>query len=51
MSGYSVTFVLKNNTNNLLGAADGSSGSDSTNDSSSGDGGVHFIVATMMERC
>ena len=51
MSGYSVTFALKTNMNNILGAAYGSSGSDFTIDSSSGYGGVNSLAATMMEIC
>ena len=51
MSGYSITFVLKTKINNLLGAADGSSGGDSTNDSGCLDGGLNSLVAKMIERC
>ena len=48
---YFVTFALNTNMNNLLGAANDSSGSDHTSDSGSGDGGFNSISATMMERC
>ena len=51
MRGYSVTFALKTKMNNLLGAADGSSGSDHTSGSGSGYGGVNSLAVTMVERC
>ena len=51
MSGYSFTFALKTKLNKLLGAVEGGSGSDCTNDSSGGNGGVNSLAATTMERC
>ena len=59
MSGYSVTFALKNKMNKLLGSADGGSGGDITNDSGGGGGGVgvggdgdvNVFAAKMMEIC
>ena len=50
MSGYSVTFALKTKMNKILGAADGVSCGDSTNDSGGGNGDVNSFAAKMMER-
>ena len=51
MSGYSVTFSLKTNMNNLLGAAEGGSGGDCMNDSSVVNGGMNSLAVIMMEIC
>ena len=51
MSRYSVTFALNTNMNNLLGAANVSSGSDHMSDNGSGDGSVNSLAATMMDTC
>ena len=51
MSGYSVTFALNTNINELLVADDSGRGGDSMNDSVGGDDEVNSFAATMMERC